>query len=313
MNRDPLILQSTAVMVGLLVLAQLVVATLAWRKPSYDFHEIRVRIRSWWFILLSLEGFLFLGKLAALFYFASISFFALREYLSRVPTRMSDRKVLLWVFLAIPFQFFLIYREWLMLSLCFIPIYSLSVVAVRLLLTGHPRGFVTALSTFQLGLMGAVYSVANIAYLTLLRGPEHYTVTVGPVLFLICVTQLNDVFQFISGKTLGKTKIMPLISPKKTVEGFMGGVILSSLLAFTIAPWLTPFNRLEGLVAGSCLAVFGFFGDVLMSAIKRDLGIKDFSQIIPGHGGVLDRMDSLVISAPLFFQLLRMALERASG
>ncbi len=259
-------------------------------------------------MLAAREACLYFGKNSMLFLFASLSFFGLREFLSQVPTRVTDRRVLFYCFLAIPIQFFLIYKEWLFAFVCFVPIYGLTVIAVRLILTGKPKGFVLALSTFQLALVTTVYSVGHIAYLALLRNDAPYEIVVGGVLFLVGITQVNDVFQFLSGKAFGRRKIVPLISPKKTVEGFLGGVILSSTTAAFLAPILTPLNHWQGVLAGACLSTFGFFGDVLLSAIKRDLEIKDFSKLIPGHGGILDRIDSLVISAPLFFHLMKALL-----
>lgn len=310
---DPIIPYSAAILVGALVFAQLVIEILARRRPNKDLNEVRIRVRSWWIILVLIEGALYLGKWTTLFFFASVSFFALREYLSRVPTRVCDRKVLFWVLLAIPLQFALISQEWIFAFVCFVPVYSISILAFRLLLTGEPKGFVMAMATYQLGLMSTVYSVGHLAYLPFLRPGRAYELEAGSVLFVIGVTQLNDVFQFISGKTLGRRKIMPLISPKKTVEGFLGGVVLSSALSAGVAPYLTPLTHVEGIAAGACLSMFGFLGDVLMSAIKRDLQIKDFSQIIPGHGGVLDRIDSLTLSAPLYFHLLRVILIRGGA
>jgi phosphatidate cytidylyltransferase len=303
--KDPLILRSALVLIGFLTLAQIIIAVMERMRPGRDLTEIRIRTRSWWIMLFVLEGALYLGKAALLTLVGCLSFFALREYLSRVPTRTVDRKVLFWAFLSIPAQFLLIQREALVPFLCFIPLYGISVIALRILLTGQPKGFVLALSTFQLGLLTTVYSISHIAYLPLLKDGQDYELSAGPLLFFICITQANDVFQFISGKAFGKTKIVPLISPKKTVEGFLGGVVLSSIAGAIVAPFLTSLSPAEGAIAGALLSVFGFFGDIFMSAIKRDLDIKDFSQIIPGHGGILDRVDSLIISAPLFFHFIR--------
>jgi phosphatidate cytidylyltransferase len=310
--RDPVILRSTVVLTALIVVARLITELIGWLKPGKDLTEVRIRIRSWLVIMLAIEAFLYGGKATTIFFSASISFFGLREYLSRVPTRTVDRRVLFWVFLAIPLQFSLIYYGWMLAFLCFVPIYGISVLTFRLLLTGEPKGFVMALATFQLGLISTVYSVGHLAYLAVLPQPGGFVVSAGAVLFLIVTTELNDVFQFITGKTFGKHKIMPRISPNKTVEGFVGGVVLTTALSAFVAPLLTPLTLWQGVAAGVCLAVFGFLGDVLMSAIKRDLGIKDFSQIIPGHGGVLDRIDSLIISAPIFFHLMRLSLPKGA-
>jgi phosphatidate cytidylyltransferase len=125
---------------------------------------------------------------------------------------------------------------------------------------------------------------------------------IGLVLFLLFITQ------YIWGKTCGKHKIIPKVSPNKTWEGFLGAVLTTSLVAGFIAPLLTPlefkYGLLVGLLVGLVIAVSGFFGDVLISSVKRDLQIKDSGNLIPGHGGILDRLDSLIYTAPLFFHLV---------
>ena len=121
------------------------------------------------------------------------------------------------------------------------------------------------------------------------------------LVFLVVITELNDVFQYLMGKFFGRHKITPKISPNKTWEGFIGGVVTTTLLATVLAPFLTILTWQQGLVAGFIIACVGFIGDVVLSSIKRDLGIKDTGSLIPGHGGLLDRMDSLMYSTPLFF------------
>ena len=124
------------------------------------------------------------------------------------------------------------------------------------------------------------------------------------VLFLLVATQANDICQFIWGKLLGRNKILPNVSPNKTWEGFIGGMISVTACACFAAPFFTPLNQFQGLIAGLIITVSGFIGDVVISSVKRDLQIKDSGQLIPGHGGILDRMDSLLFTAPLFFHFV---------
>jgi phosphatidate cytidylyltransferase len=126
----------------------------------------------------------------------------------------------------------------------------------------------------------------------------------GLLLFLVVLTELNDVLQYIWGKSLGRRKVAPTVSPGKTWGGLAGGIGSTMLLAWIAAPWLTPFNDTEALAAGLLIGMFGFIGDITLSAVKRDIGIKDSGQLIPGHGGILDRVDSLTYTAPLFFHYL---------
>lgn len=119
------------------------------------------------------------------------------------------------------------------------------------------------------------------------------------------LTQLNDVAQYLWGKSLGRHKIVPKVSPNKTWAGFLGGVATTTLLAWLIAPWLTPLTEMESVLAGLLIGVCGFVGDVVISALKRDIGVKDSGSLLPGHGGILDRLDSLTYTAPLFFHFIR--------
>ena len=120
------------------------------------------------------------------------------------------------------------------------------------------------------------------------------------VLYLVMLTELNDILQYIWGKSIGKRKIVPKVSPNKTVEGFLGAFVSIGVLAVMFS-FLTPFAWVEALVAGMIISIAGFVGDVVISMIKRDIGVKNSGDILPGHGGILDRVDSLVYTAPLFF------------
>ena len=119
--------------------------------------------------------------------------------------------------------------------------------------------------------------------------------------YLVTLTQLNDVAQYLWGKSCGKRKIAPKVSPNKTLEGFVGGALTTSVLGWLLGPWLTPFSPLYAALAGLLIGTMGFIGDIVISAVKRDIGVKDSGRLLPGHGGILDRLDSLTYTAPLFF------------
>ena len=121
---------------------------------------------------------------------------------------------------------------------------------------------------------------------------------------MVFLTQFNDISQYFWGKLLGRHKIAPLVSPNKTAEGLLGGVITTLLLALPLAQVLTPLTRIEAVIAGLIIGIGGFIGDNIISAIKRDLGIRESGKLLPGHGGVLDRVDSLICTAPLFFHFV---------
>jgi phosphatidate cytidylyltransferase len=187
----------------------------------------------------------------------------------------------------------------------FIPVYVFLFIPVRLVLTEDTKGFLASTASIHWGLMAFVFGLSHLAFLSTMPMVAGLEVG-GPtlLLFLVIVTEMNDVFQFIWGKSIGRRKIMPRVSPNKTAEGFWGG-ILTTTVGSLFLRFLTPFGVVETLFFSFLIAVMGFFGDVVMSAIKRDVGIKDFGHCIPGHGGALDRVDSLCYTAPLFFHLIR--------
>ena len=124
------------------------------------------------------------------------------------------------------------------------------------------------------------------------------------MLFLLIVNALNDASQYVWGKLFGKKPIVPNISPHKTWAGFIGGVATTTVLASILGPILTPMSIKVSICAGLLIGIFGFIGDVVLSAVKRDVGVKDSSNLIPGHGGILDRVDSLTYTAPIFFHFI---------
>jgi phosphatidate cytidylyltransferase len=124
------------------------------------------------------------------------------------------------------------------------------------------------------------------------------------IAYLVLVVQGSDVLQYVWGKLLGRHKLSPTLSPSKTWEGLIGGVLSATALGSALHG-LTPFSALEAAGLSFCACVMGFFGGLVLSAIKRDRGIKDWGHLIEGHGGMLDRLDSLCFSAPIFFHLVR--------
>lgn len=301
--RGPLLYVLAGVFAAL-VLATLLGQLLARAKPDKDFRELNARIRSWWFMAGVFVLAIVLSRAVSLVFLGLMSFLALKEYLSLIPTRRADRSVLLWAYLAVPLQYLWVWVDWYGMFIIFIPVYMFMLIPVRMVLHGQTEGFLRAAGTLHWGLMITVFTLSHIAYL--LQLPEKGGAAgASLVLFLVLVTQLNDVAQYTWGKLFGRHKVMPTVSPNKTYEGLLGGIATSFVLVVLLAPWLTPLTRNESYVAGFFLPLAGFLGDVSVSAIKRDIGVKDAGSLIPGHGGVLDRVNSLTFTAPLFFHFLR--------
>ncbi|HEX2165078.1 MAG TPA: phosphatidate cytidylyltransferase, partial [Thermoanaerobaculia bacterium] len=278
---SPVVAGSLAGIFGLLLVATLVAWLVGRLRPGLDLGEVRLRIRSWWLMAAVFALAMVLSRAVSLVFFAFVSFLALKEYLSLVPTRRADRRVLLWAYLAIPVQYFWIADAWYGIFIIWIPVYVFLFLPLRMVLIGETTGFLRAVGTLHWGLMTTVFSISHVAYLLVLpeaaRPSAAGLQVAGPslVLFLVVLTQLNDVAQFLWGKALGRRKVVPTVSPGKTVEGFVGGVGTTLALALLLAPYLTPLTRSQAVAAGLIVGVAGFVGDVVISALKRDLGIKD--------------------------------------
>ncbi len=287
---------------GALGIATAIAVGLQLCRPEQDTRELNARIRSWWIIVTVFSGALCLQRTGAILFFAGLSFLALREYLSVIPTRLSDRRVLFWAYLALLLQYGWVASGWYGMFLIFIPLYAFLFLPMRMVLIGETAGFLNAIGTLHWGLVLTVYTLSHLAYL--LRVPADVNpVAGGPglILYLVLLTALNDVAQYCWGKCLGRHPVIPKVSPGKTWEGLLGGILTTTAIAIGLAPWLTPFSPLHATALGLVLSVAGFIGDVTVSALKRDLGLKDSGTLIPGHGGILDRIDSLTYTAPLFF------------
>lgn len=290
---------------SLLVIASLLCLLIQYTRPNYNHYELASRIKSWWIIVLLIAIALVVNQTLMLLIFATASFLALKEYFALIPLRQADKRLLKWAYLSIPIQYLWIYQKWYGMFLIFIPIYMFLFFPMRMVIIGETKGFLQALSSIHWGVMITVFSLSHISYLLMLS-PAGNPIAhgAGLVLFLILLTELNDVAQYIWGKMLGRHKIIPKVSPNKTWEGFIGGVVTTTILAFLLAPILTPFNQTESIIIGLVIGLSGFIGDVTISALKRDIGVKDTGTALPGHGGILDRLDSLTFTAPLFFHFL---------
>lgn len=292
------------------VIALLVIATVTyWVLKSVrrgrDYSNLWLRIRSWWLMIGALFAALALPRNGTIVFLAILSYLALKEFFSIVPTRQVDRRAIFWAYLTIPFQYYWVATEWYGMFIIFIPVYAFLLIPTRLLITGETRGFIRSAGTIHWGMMLAVFSLSHLAYLLALREDVNpIGGNIGWVLYLLFLTQFNDVAQYVWGKTLGRRRITPNVSPNKTWGGFLGGLVTTIALGAALAQWLTPLTLQQGLIAGGLIAVAGFFGDLAMSAVKRDLQIKDTGDLIPGHGGILDRVDSLTFTAPLFFHYI---------
>ncbi len=293
-----------AVLGAALALASVLVIWLVQRHPERSYRELVLRVRTWWLILAVFVVAIAFDRTVGIVMFAFVSFLAFKEFLTLLPTRRADYRVLLWAYLAIPVQYYWVGIAWYGMFIIFIPVFVFLFLPMRMVMIGDTNGFLRAVGTLHWGLMTTVFSLSHIAYLLALPDKVLPTGTVSGamlVFFLVVLTQLNDVAQYLWGKGFGKQKVVPTVSPGKTVAGLIGGVATTTLLAWILAEWFTPLNSWQAVAAGLIIGFGGFVGDVVVSAVKRDVGVKDSGAMLPGHGGILDRLDSLTFTAPLFF------------
>lgn len=307
------------VVVAALALASLAVAGMSRLRPDRDHRELVHRVRTWWIIVGLFLVALIPSPTSAVWFLAFVSFLALKEFLSMTPTRRADRRVLFYAYAAIIAQYYFASIGWYGMFIVFVPVMMFVVIPTRMILIGRTDGFLRAAGTLHWAMMLTVFSLSHAAFLLVMQPGDvgvarlagNYPSDVsqaypgpGLLLFLVLLTELNDIFQYCWGKLLGKRPIAPTVSPGKTYAGFIGGAATTILLATMLGPELTLMDRPRSALAGIVIAFAGFLGDLCLSALKRDLKIKDFGATLPGHGGVLDRVDSLIFTAPLFFHFV---------
>ncbi|MFM8597079.1 MAG: phosphatidate cytidylyltransferase [Flavobacteriales bacterium] len=296
------VLQMIVVIAGVLVFATLLFWIWDKIQPSAQVSEMMLRTKSWWVMASIFVSASLMHPLISFAAFAFLSFLALRE-LSSISknARSDDRNIVFVAYLAIPIQYFLAYMGWAVAFMVFIPVFMFAFLPFLLVLKGQTQDIARSMSIIPTHLMLTVFSLSHLAYLLSLPDINGFEVGGrGLLLYVVFLTEMNDVFQFTWGKLLGRHKIIEKVSPNKTWEGFIGG-LLSTVAAAYLLRFLTPFSPQIALVCGFLIACAGFAGDIIVSAIKRDFGLKDTGTLIKGHGGILDRIDSLVISSPFFF------------
>ncbi|MDR1848967.1 MAG: phosphatidate cytidylyltransferase [Zoogloeaceae bacterium] len=267
--------------------------------------NLNARINAWWVMVLVLALAFWGGNTAVIVLFAFISLQTLREYISITYTRRGDYRALLWCFFFfLPLQYGLIGAGWYGLFSILIPVYAFLLLPISSSLGVDTTRFLERAAKVQWGLMICVYCLSHVPALLILDIEGFEGRNLQLIVFLLLTVQSSDVFQYVWGKLLGRHKLAPEISPSKTLEGLVGGVLTSTAVGAALW-WITPFLWWQAALIALIINVLGFFGGFVLSAIKRDRGIKDWGHMIEGHGGMLDRVDSISFSAPIFFHILR--------
>jgi phosphatidate cytidylyltransferase len=289
---------------GILIFASSLFFIIGKLKPHANLSELKSRTRSWWIMASLVLAAVLINTTLSYVAMAMLSFIAFRELYSVLGFRESDRRAIFWAYVSIPVQYYLAYIGWYGAFIIFIPVVMFLCLPMRMVLKGDTAGIIKSMSSLHWILMLTVFGLSHMAYLLSLPDLPGFTSGGrGLLLFLVFLTEINDVMQFTWGKLLGRHKIIPKVSPNKTWEGFIGGVISTTLIGYGLG-FLTPLSDIQVLFVSFMIAVSGFVGDVVMSSVKRDIGIKDMGATIPGHGGILDRIDSLAYTTPVFFHLI---------
>jgi phosphatidate cytidylyltransferase len=287
------------------VIGYVLKVSVAHGRPHGVIDNLNTRIKAWWAMVLVI-GFAFLfGRAGVTLLFLFVSFVALREFEAVACARGGEDVALTTGFIfVLPVQYLLAYLGWLELFAVFIPVYAFVVLPAAGILardTGHILGRVAKV---RWALMICVYCISHVPALLALDIPGYGGRDLLLVVFLVLVVQSSDVLQYVWGMLVGRHKVAPVVSPSKTWEGLVGGVASSTTLGAALF-WITPFTPAQAALMALVINTMGFLGGLVLSAIKRDRGVKDWGRMIEGHGGVLDRLDSVVFAAPVFFYLTR--------
>jgi len=279
-------------------------------------------LRTWWMLAILISAGLLLGRLGMCLLLAVASCIGWFELTRLFGARPEDKLAIRAGYALIVINYLLILLGEISLFVIFLPLASMFVFSIITLIMGEPKGYIRSTGSLLWNMLFIGYGVSHAALLMAL--PESSSGPLGPagwVLFIVILTETDDIFQAIVGRLFGAHKrhrLAPVISPNKTWEGFFGGMLIIVMLAPVIAPYLTNLGQLAGpfnlspalqpwlapILVALLVSFFGFFGDINMSAIKRDAGVKDGSNLLAGMGGIIDRVDSLSMTAPVFVYFL---------
>ena len=309
MNLDEKFLWFFGAIAALLAFASIIGRILAKRATTEGsistIENLNQRVNAWWGMVIIFFVSYLLGGNATVILFGFISLFALREFITLTPTRLGDHNALFSAFfILIPLQYILIGTHWYSLFTLLIPVYAFLLLPAIAVLSQDTDAFLERAAKIQWGVMICVYCISHAPALLLLDLEGFQGQNALLLFYLVFVVQLSDVLQYVFGKLFGKHKVAPLVSPSKTVEGLVGGGLSATLIGGCMY-WMTPFSFWQSLLMSLVIVVMGFLGGLVMSAIKRSLSAKDWGTMIKGHGGMLDRMDSICFAAPIFFHLTR--------
>jgi len=295
---------SFAILVALTFLGEVLRARQEPNTENPVLETYMTRVQSWWGMVAFIGIAMLMGKVGVTVLFAFASFAALREFLTLTTKAKADHISLALAFFAVlPLQYIFVAMEWSGLYAVFIPVYAFLLLPIVSALRGNANRFLIRVAETQWGLMITVFCVSHVPALINLDIVDYGDRAILLVTFLVMVVQLGDLLEYFFGRRIGKTKIASGLSPK-TWEGVACGVVCAMLIGALLS-WITPFGILGAMAMAGMASIVGMFGNLVFAAIKRDRGVKDWSHLIPGQGGFVDQLDSVVFAAPIFYHVTR--------
>ncbi len=292
------------VAVALLAGAGLTLAALRWGLGR-DVEHAWKSFRAWLVMVPVVLGVVLLGRGAVIFFFTLLALMAFKEF-ARATGLYGDWLMTGTVSLGIAAVGLVTWvpqpRQdlpgWYGLFMA-LPVYVIAAILVIPILRNRAKGQLQACALAIVGFIYFGWMFGHLAFLANARLAYAY------LLYLLLAVEVNDVAAYAAGRLFGRRPLRSHISPKKTWEGALGGLAVSMALPWALRFTFPHFTAWDCILLGLRVGVGGQLGDLAISTIKRDLGIKDMGAAIPGHGGILDRVDSLVYVAPLFFHITR--------
>ena len=290
------------ILTALTLLGEFLRARLPYGQTNPVVETFMTRVHSWWMLVILLSLAVLSGRVGVLLLFTFASFAALREFLTYAYKRRADHLSLaLAAFVILPLQYLFVGLGWTGLFTVFIPVYAFLLLPIVSALRGDPRRFLVRVAEMQWGLMICVFCISHVPALLTYDMPDGSDRSILLIVFFAMVVQFGDLFEYYAGRRFGRRKIAAGLSPK-TLEGIVVGVLAAAAIGAVLS-WITPFGLWGAAAMAALASVAGMFGSLVFAAIKRDKGVKDWSHLIPGQGGLLDQLDSVIFAAPVFYHV----------
>jgi phosphatidate cytidylyltransferase len=297
-----LVLGACGIMLALTLLGEFVRMRSDPNTPNPVLETYTTRVNSWWAIVILVGLALISGRVGVIVLFMFASFSALREFLTLTAKAQADHLSLALAFFAVlPLQYFFVWMNWPELFTLLIPVYAFLLLPIVSALRGNAKRYLIRVAETQWALMISVYCLSHVPALIMVPIEDFSGRSVLLVAFLVMVVQFGDLLEYFFGRRIGITKVAPGLSPK-TWEGIACGVGCSMLIG-GLLNWITPFGLFGAMAMAGIASLVGMFGNLVFAAIKRDRGVKDWSHLIPGQGGFVDQLDSVIFAAPIFYHL----------